>query len=1293
MKFSGTQALLRLLESDNPEIREKILHIILMILNCARINAHESAPRGNKTGSMCDFIGIPFSLFTSYLHNMTEVLLKNPITKEIYEVILRNFLSGKAIDHQNKTNSIQFNMLLDVLFKVCGKSPLDILLRFMSDLKELITVDSEAANNRKAIFTIFGWQKQFLDFFHMLYERRSEFEATGKIVINQVALLICELMNFIHLDCLHRENLSPEVRLNAFEESMLLLSHLPLEECSLLYINTIWGLMQRLFLEEMNREQSKPCEKPLHILTFEKLYLLIEEYIEAPPQLVPKYDENSRWKLSDQLYKLITKSSPYILQSYEAKNRPVVEDKIMCLELRVCLSLVKETGTWITPDRLDTKGVPFASEAIKRFMSTTSHYAATLPKNQGLMYLLISEVNNIIVQSKLSPNDPWLKTMTELRTQLTENHKNTLQDVIQDANKAMPKGFFKKPSEEDIKRSRTIIENCMKMYMMTSTNIQYTEWFHCMQILLQTLNINAESIITLQLPEIIISRRLNQFKEIQSDVYSKIENYNVNDSLNAIIQYEWNRIISNIQACIRAKQHNLYNWEKILRTLTHERGPWGNAIDKKTPVYWKLQNKLNEFNTRHKLKINIHGTNHELSSIFTDTEGDNSIKRSRAQSQIEMDNQLLKDIIVASTKKAKNNQNNNLNRNRTSSINNEPQLIHHLINQYEVELITPLLPVKGILQLTKDKLIFTRDSIYDTELYSGIPIQGKKGVKKESLLKAPHNIQVPLSMITSIENRRYQLRQVAFEIFTIGHRTLFFNMKNKSSRDEVTNIIGNSHLPNMSPFTGNLSTQEVLGRTGICQKWCKREISNFEYLMELNRLAGRSYNDLAQYPVMPWILKDYKSENLDLNDPEIYRDFTKPMGAQLPERREEISEKYQLMKEEYQRMKSSSEDDDLGIMCPPPRHYAVHYSNPASVLWYFIRLEPFTTGHIYLQDGVFDKTDRQFFSVEEAYVSATTNDTDVKELTPEWFLLPEFLENKNNLNLGTKQTGESIGNVILPKWSSSAEDFIIKHRMALESEYVSEHLPDWIDLIFGYKQRGIAAEESFNCYNHLTYEGSIKLDELYEKDRPTFDRACSMIDNFGQTPCQLFTLPHPHRESNTTKVYNILPMISQNNYYCNRCCKCIGLYNLKIERIPMIMFKGQISQDAILFIGHNEQSNKIITIDPNRSIGLHSWKMNPKTLNMEFVQDVSMLQPATSTKVGYSYAINIHINDMSLLTQQLYAITSDISFLILYFFFEIYYFSLIFIVRIKVIYMWTLGFIIQNYIYCEWFINIQLCYS
>ena len=48
--------------------------------------------------------------------------------------------------------------------------------------------------------------------------------------------------------------------------------------------------------------------------------------------------------------------------------------------------------------------------------------------------------------------------------------------------------------------------------------------------------------------------------------------------------------------------------------------------------------------------------------------------------------------------------------------------------------------------------------------------------------------------------------------------------------------------------------------------------------------ADRSVNDLTQYPVYPWIITDYVSEELDLFNPGIYRDLSKPIGAINQER-------------------------------------------------------------------------------------------------------------------------------------------------------------------------------------------------------------------------------------------------------------------------------------------------------------------------------------------------------------------------------------------------------------------------
>jgi neurobeachin-like protein 1/2 len=86
-------------------------------------------------------------------------------------------------------------------------------------------------------------------------------------------------------------------------------------------------------------------------------------------------------------------------------------------------------------------------------------------------------------------------------------------------------------------------------------------------------------------------------------------------------------------------------------------------------------------------------------------------------------------------------------------------------------------------------------------------------------------------------------------------------------------------LPNMETYLSVRTPADLLKATDYTQRWCNHEMSNFEYLMKLNTIAGRSYNDLSQYHVFPWILKDYTSETLDLSNPDIYRDLSKPIGV------------------------------------------------------------------------------------------------------------------------------------------------------------------------------------------------------------------------------------------------------------------------------------------------------------------------------------------------------------------------------------------------------------------------------
>ena len=348
-----------------------------------------------------------------------------------------------------------------------------------------------------------------------------------------------------------------------------------------------------------------------------------------------------------------------------------------------------------------------------------------------------------------------------------------------------------------------------------------------------------------------------------------------------------------------------------------------------------------------------------------------------------------------------------------------------------------------------------------------------------------------LSNLTEIYGRRYLLRQSALELFFSNGTNVMLNFEGKSRRFVIEEII-KLNPPNLN--FKDLSVERMLEENLLTEKWVKYEISNFEYLMRLNTLAGRTYNDLTQYPVFPWILKDYESETLDLTNREIYRDLSLPMGAQQPDRLQQIIERYESF-------------DDPVIK---KFHYGSHYSSAGIILFYLIRMEPYTTLNIELQGGRFDCPDRLFHGIPEAWEGALESMSDVKELIPEFFCNPSFLLNQDKFDLGTRQESAGhVNHVKLPKWAKTPEDFIRKHREALESDYVSQHLHNWIDLIFGYKQRGPEAVKATNVFYYLTYENEVDLDKIKDpKERSSTE---AQIIYFGQTPSQLFKSKHRKR--------------------------------------------------------------------------------------------------------------------------------------------------------------------------------------
>ena len=78
---------------------------------------------------------------------------------------------------------------------------------------------------------------------------------------------------------------------------------------------------------------------------------------------------------------------------------------------------------------------------------------------------------------------------------------------------------------------------------------------------------------------------------------------------------------------------------------------------------------------------------------------------------------------------------------------------------------------------------------------------------------------------------------------------------------------------------------------------------------------------------------------------------------------------------------------------------------------------------------------------------------------------------------------------------------ILLSPQALECDYVSANLHKWIDLIFGYRQKGEEALASHNVFHHLFYEGAVDIDKI--QDPMKRNAAISFIHNFGQMPKQV----------------------------------------------------------------------------------------------------------------------------------------------------------------------------------------------
>ncbi|CAI5735290.1 unnamed protein product [Hyaloperonospora brassicae] len=357
-------------------------------------------------------------------------------------------------------------------------------------------------------------------------------------------------------------------------------------------------------------------------------------------------------------------------------------------------------------------------------------------------------------------------------------------------------------------------------------------------------------------------------------------------------------------------------------------------------------------------------------------------------------------------------------------------------------------------------------------------------------------------VIRVIHRRRFLMEgQNGLEIYFVDGSSCFFGLESFGEADLVYAVLRERKPPCLAKWGKRLLTAErMFSKSKWTDMWVRREISNFEYLMALNVSAGRSYNDASQYPVFPWVINDYESAELRLDDEDVYRDLRRPIGAQTPEA--------------IQRARATYESWDPKMPIPA-YHYANAYSHLQSVLYFLIRLAPFTGAVLGSEEQRFyhkSAGEPTFDSMRDAFQMCTSDDRHMFELTPEFFYLPELFSSARNKTLARHfSPGQNVSataclarEVALPPWAASPYEFVRLHRLALESDFVSSNLHHWIDLIFGYKQTGSPAIDSLNSYHIACYPERLDLCS-------SSDGVRAKLVQRGTVPIQLFRKPHPVR--------------------------------------------------------------------------------------------------------------------------------------------------------------------------------------
>ena len=451
------------------------------------------------------------------------------------------------------------------------------------------------------------------------------------------------------------------------------------------------------------------------------------------------------------------------------------------------------------------------------------------------------------------------------------------------------------------------------------------------------------------------------------------------------------------------------------------------------------------------------------------------------------------------------------------------------------------------------------------------------------------------SEIKEIILRKFVFNEIAYEIFMKDGRVYFFNFfTSKNRKDFHDSFVSSINSLNLSikneelektgagiaifyMYDNNYANISFINepklefeKKQLALKYSKKEITNFNYLLLVNKFSSRTYNDINQYLIFPLLYLNVEKTKL--------RDLSKAICLNKEDEYEEFINRY---KNNY---------ETLGY------HFNNHYASMAYVLFYLIRLIPFTFSQIKFQSGHFDAASRMFTSLENLLYIYNESDEN-RELCPEFFYSYESFLNLNYNNFGFlnhKQIHHFNNNQ-----NCSIVEFIIDLRKILEKQEISP----WINNIFGCNQLNNDINSlnkfpnySYEQYNNFSKEkeeiyAQIGEEELDPEEKKAINKKINdlrrkiQILTLGLTPSQLFKYPHPIKDKKQS--LNNIPKLEVNNNK-NKIINLFGrkkanIYNINSKLIDFIS-KNYLKDLLFIFDNDDNDHSKIIYLYKNELI-------------------------------------------------------------------------------------------------------------